>query len=246
MTNLAENIELQTSIELPRHWFVETLKVAMVFAPRKDVRYYLNGVCLRFKTNALAIEATDGHRLFYTEHPMTVPQNLIDTQYLLDIDSLAQLKSFKKASKDEQERICVLHVPEPDSQFMSLVDITGATYQFLTVEGRYPDVDRVMWEEPTENMFDTLNTLKQRALKDNEGKEALLDRIQRLPLVSNQIGINPLYLADLAKLKPLLGKIPRAQMAFKTHTDSILITAYNALNGGKIRVYVMPMKLLDS
>lgn len=39
------------------------LKAVALFAGKKDIRYYLNGVCVTSIDGALGLVATDGHRL---------------------------------------------------------------------------------------------------------------------------------------------------------------------------------------
>lgn len=49
------------------------LKAALVFAPKKDYRYYLNGVLIEWDTETVSVVATDGHRLFAATHPVSEP-----------------------------------------------------------------------------------------------------------------------------------------------------------------------------
>ncbi len=49
------------------------LKAALLFAAKKDVRYYLNGVLIEWDSENVTIVATDGHRLFAATHPVDEP-----------------------------------------------------------------------------------------------------------------------------------------------------------------------------
>lgn len=249
MSNLAENITLETKIKIPREWLVDTLLVAMHFAAKQDVRYYLTGVCVHFQLTGIALIATDGHRLFYNFCPCFIPKNLVDTQYILSLDSLKQLKALPKLTKFQKglgpDLPCTFEVPAPDSRFMTLTDHNEANYQFETIDGKFPDYNRVMWTEELEDPRSSIKHLKERALVKNAGKEEILDLVQRLPsnIADNTIGLNLAYLADLAKLKPITNKYNGGKFQLKSATDSIRITALNHLSSTDIIVYVMPMRL---
>lgn len=49
------------------------LKAALLFAAKKDVRNYLNGVLIEWDHDNVSIVATDGHRLFAATHPVDEP-----------------------------------------------------------------------------------------------------------------------------------------------------------------------------
>lgn len=213
MTNLAEQTELQIRVEFSRHWFVETLKVALNFASKQDIRYYLNGVCIHFKQEEVAIIATDGHRLFYNTHKAFIPENLKDTQYILSRDSLAQLKAMPKLNKNQitADMQCSFEIPEPGGRFINLHDVTGTVYQFEVIDGKFPDYTKVMWSSA--------------------------------PKPTPEIGVNLLYLADLAKLKPLLPKYLGGTIEFKSAKDSMRIVTKNTLSDTDIILYIMPMRI---
>lgn len=212
MNNLAENIELETAIEIPQKWLIDTLKVALNFAAKKDVRYYLNGLLLEFKQNELAIVATDGHRLFFNDIECFIPDNLKGMQYILNRDSLTQLKSFPKVSDEDVN--ATFEIPEPDSRFATIKDYNGQQYMFETIDGKFPDYQRVMWRE---------------RLHEDDSKGVC--------------GINLSYLADLAKLKPIIGKFNGGLMEMKGPNTSIRITAQNTISNTDILVFVMPMRV---
>lgn len=213
MTNLAEKQDTETSVGVSRHWFVDTLKVALNFGGKKDVRYYLNGVCVHFLQNSIAIIATDGHRLFYNEsNPLYVPEHLKDRQFILERDSLALLKSLPKVSGSANDNIlCMLTPPEERDGFFALLDVSGATTQFSCVDGKFPDYNRVMWTDG--------------------------------PKPTTEIGLDLNYVADLAKLKPIISKVAAAKFEFRGANESLRVTVPSTKSDTNIRIILMPMRL---
>lgn len=106
------------------------VKALLVFAARGDVRYYLNGVHVRREGDGVLLEATDGHRLLRVWLHDTLGFDDAGTDLILGRE---QLDMAVKAYKDLYFSGLQLH------------DIT-----LKTIEGRFPDVPRVLGREPRE------------------------------------------------------------------------------------------------
>ena len=105
------------------------LEASHLFRSKADVRYYLNGACF-MPGGKLA--ATDGHRLFMGQHDNELTENAI--------------VSIEKAPhKRYQYAVC-----DTDSglvEFFNDSDARVGTALCKLVDGRYPDVERIMPKE---------------------------------------------------------------------------------------------------
>src|SRR5690606_28927165 len=79
--------------------FFETLKAAMLFCSKEDIRPAMQCINIEFKTDRSIIVATDGHRLFYktikgefNEGEIKVPAVAI--KYLSQIANVNKIKEF--------------------------------------------------------------------------------------------------------------------------------------------------------
>jgi len=111
----------------------KTIKSMLNFAAKKDIRYYLQGVCVTQNARGTYIEATDGHilgRLLIDNTPM--PEN----QITMPSDALIKLKGTKKEGEE------VLHFTV-DGSTVEVISNDG-TSKFLAVDARFPDTDRVI------------------------------------------------------------------------------------------------------
>ena len=118
---------MQTEIKLP---LIKVVKALLVFAARGDVRYYLNGVHVRREGDGVLLEATDGHRLLRVWLTDTLGFDDVGTDLILCRE---QLDMAVKAYKDLRFSGLQLH------------DIN-----LKTLDGRFPDVPRVLGREPRE------------------------------------------------------------------------------------------------
>jgi DNA polymerase III sliding clamp (beta) subunit (PCNA family) len=99
---------------------------AMIFQAKKDVRYYLNGICF---SPDRRVYATDGHRAFIGEHETDgVKENIIVSI------SGPKVSKFEKASIDTESGI------------VSYLDEHGVRVGAgicEVVNGRFPDIERI-------------------------------------------------------------------------------------------------------
>lgn len=105
------------------------LESSHIFRAKKDIRYYLNGVCF-MPGGKLA--ATDGHRLFMGSHENELTENVI-------------VSIEKSPVKQYDHAIC-----DTETGLVEFFDITAQRVGVglcQLVDGRYPDVDRCMPKE---------------------------------------------------------------------------------------------------
>ena len=116
------------NFEIPK---LAWLKAVMLAAAKKDVRYYLNGVVVRNGEMA----ATNGHMLFLIKSESIKS----DGEYIIDNDTLKMIVTAHKGIKGDNR------VEVVDS-----MTTTGANKISITpVDGKFPDVNRVITQEPS-------------------------------------------------------------------------------------------------
>lgn len=107
-----------------------TLKALLLIAPRKDVRYYLNGInCMPLETGGALLQATDGHTLIQVE----VESDGIEENVVLCATSLATVMKMFTAK-----------TPLTLTVSKGVAELNG--FKVETVDGRFPDIQRVMWQ----------------------------------------------------------------------------------------------------
>ena len=103
------------------------LNSALVFAAKKDVRYYLNGLNIYHKNGFIkAIAATDGHCL----------QVLTNST---NVNELGELDSFIVPYDDCKRLVAIFSTEDINS-----VAIDEILKHVKPIDGRYPDVKRVI------------------------------------------------------------------------------------------------------
>jgi len=129
----------------------DTIKALLLVAPKSDIRYYLNGVCVDVRQGTVTLVATDGHRLLAVPVAADDIQSAMDGQYIIPRDVLDAVKPVKVPRsdtlpititlvqpdkyQDEHGRTCV---PPID------VTVTGQTTATTKlIDGRFPDWRRV-------------------------------------------------------------------------------------------------------
>jgi len=110
---------------------------AMIFQAKKDIRYYLNGICFAPDKK---VYSTDGHRAFIGEHDAELTENII-----VSIKG-AKVLSFEKAEIDTDSGLVTYLDDHGVRVGVGLCDV---------VDGRYPDIERVISKfesNPTEEI----------------------------------------------------------------------------------------------
>ena len=115
----------------------DTIKALLLIAPKADIRYYLNGVCVDVRQGTVTLIATDGHRLLAVPVSADNVESATDGQYIIPRDTLDAVKPVKISRGDT--------LPITIEIVESRVTITGATTATnSTMDERFPDWRRVM------------------------------------------------------------------------------------------------------
>ena len=101
----------------------------------QDVRYYLNGLLLELRQNALRAVATDGHRLALSEAQCEIVPGDIN-QIILPRKGVTELSRLLQDS----DQGCNI---ELNSNFIR-VDLGDIVFTSKLIDGRFPDYDRVI------------------------------------------------------------------------------------------------------
>lgn len=132
---------MTTTIDLP----VASLRAAMLFAAKQDVRYYLNGLHIILDgTGSGQIQATDGHRAIVIrlkDVPAVVMSAIIPVDL---VETLLKAKGCKKAT------YAFLYIPanekgDRDAPFTLREPLlSGAGVSGATIDGAFPDMRKVV------------------------------------------------------------------------------------------------------
>ena len=113
----------------------DTIKALLLIAPKSDIRYYLNGVCVDVRNGAATLVATDGHRLLAVPVLADDVESAIDGQYIIARDVLDAVKPCKAGKHSLPLTIEIVD---------ARITITGATTATnSTMDERFPDWRRV-------------------------------------------------------------------------------------------------------
>lgn len=108
------------------------LAALKLFAGDRDIRYYLNGVCVEADIAGATLVATDGHRLAAIRANQDLPRAVTV------VIKNEMLKGIKKASKGD----AILTVGEDDKALTLRHD--GAVYEGIAIDCKYPDWRKVL------------------------------------------------------------------------------------------------------
>ena len=124
---------MKIELTLPKTAFIG----AALCAPKNDVRYYLQGVCLQIRDNHIYTIATDGLHLIAQHHGSAISncgKHLDDLEIIIPLDAI---KSIKKPGKKDLPNLIV--TIDLVNNFYMLGNIV-----FTPIEGKYPDWRRVL------------------------------------------------------------------------------------------------------
>ena len=120
------------------------LRAALLCSAKKDIRYYLQGVCVSINHPEVAmVYGTNGHILFAGQSPIEVIEGPENYGFDLIIPSDAIKAMDKKA-----EFVTLVTIPSLPKNYYVL----GNT-SFQAIDARYPDVSRVI---PSRDAFSEL------------------------------------------------------------------------------------------
>ena len=106
------------------------LEGALIFQARKDVRYYLNGICVKSDGR---VASTDGHRAFVA----TGHDNKITEDVIIKF-SKPPVKSYGHVIADTESGI---------AEYFDFHGLRVGSGLCEVVDGRFPDIDRVFPKE---------------------------------------------------------------------------------------------------
>jgi DNA polymerase III sliding clamp (beta) subunit (PCNA family) len=128
----------------------KVLTACLAIAPKNDVRYYLNGVHFMQDKNGLTIEASDGHQAvrFKSESKFLLDDESAheEIDFILGKEEVAHfVSSLKLATKGALEETVKLTKGECYISF-ACAQILSA--DIATIDGKFPQIDRVIWKQP--------------------------------------------------------------------------------------------------
>ncbi len=117
------------------------LRAVSLFAAVKDIRSYLNGVCVEVTPHAVRLCATNGHVLAVTNTAHDEGEPRPDCgQWIIPSDAIkAGIKCVGKHLS-----VILLNVPDDDSRDGCTLGIPGNAVMFNAIDGRFPDYRRVV------------------------------------------------------------------------------------------------------
>ncbi len=130
-----EDIELVERIRVPEAALKELIERTAFAMAQQDVRYYLNGLLLDLRENALRCVATDGHRLAMCEAPLTTGVQT-RKQIIVPRKGVLELQRLLEGGDREVE----LEVGRNHLRLRR----EDVTFTSKLIDGRFPDYDAVI------------------------------------------------------------------------------------------------------
>ena len=112
------------------------IKALLTAAPKKDIRYYLNGICVDASKDTVVLVATDGHMMLSFPVSADAIEDRINGQFIID---RVDLDAIKPAKAGKHTLPLIIEVDEKG------YTISGATKAVNSlVDGKFPDWRRVV------------------------------------------------------------------------------------------------------
>jgi DNA polymerase III subunit beta len=112
------------------------IKALLTAAPKKDIRYYLNGICVDASKETVVLVATDGHMMLSFPVSADAIEDRINGQFIID---RVDLDAIKPAKAGKHTLPLIIEVDDKG------YTISGATKAVNTlVDGKFPDWRRVV------------------------------------------------------------------------------------------------------
>ena len=115
---------------------LSALKAVNLFSADKDIRYYLMGVRVTATATATRLTATDGHALG-THQSEQQNENVDFVEMIIPNDVIKLIKSASKS-------VDTVVIDTTDGITGTIGSTTGAAVSFKALDGRFPDVQRIM------------------------------------------------------------------------------------------------------
>jgi DNA polymerase III sliding clamp (beta) subunit (PCNA family) len=127
-------------MQISTRTLVTVAKATAIFMAKRDVRHYLMGAHLAKRDGGLIVETTDGHRVAQVRIDCEAGP---DFDVIVGRDSWLAVSKIKTTKKDDSTVSLTV-----DSGKMMLTQTTGATLPLDLIDGKYPNVSRVLRVEP--------------------------------------------------------------------------------------------------
>jgi DNA polymerase-3 subunit beta len=120
----------------------KALRATALFAPEKDVRYYLNGVLIDSTGGEVRLVATDGHTMALYRLREEAPVG----QAILPIEDVKDALKVPRTVADKEHPFEV-ELPTNNAVALPIISIAhgnGTTQKATAIEGRFPDYLHVL------------------------------------------------------------------------------------------------------
>ena len=210
---------MQFKIELGK------LQAANLFASKEETRYYLNGVLFEINGGKLHLISTDGHRLIKIPVEIEGKKKPEDMKFIIPSSLIAKIKKARGADTVE------LSINKDEIT----IAYDGGTFTDKAIDGTFPDYTRVIpdQEAAVKNEKDRRKKLAQKvaAAEFAQGGDVF------------EIGFNPKYLADFAKVNELLGfKGSGVRLNAMDASSPVVVTMGGGMRDQYLAV-LMPMRV---
>lgn len=210
---------MQFKIELGK------LQAANLFASKEETRYYLNGVFFEINGGKLHLISTDGHRLIKIPVEIEGKKKPEDMKFIIPSSLIAKIKKARGADTVE------LTIQKDEIT----ISYDGGTFTDKAIDGTFPDYTRVIPDQDA-----TVKTEQARRKKLAQ-KVAAAEFAQSAGVF--EIGFNPKYLADFAKVNELLGfKGSGVRLSATDEKSPVLVTMGGGMRDQYLAV-LMPMRV---
>jgi DNA polymerase-3 subunit beta len=131
-----DDVDVIERVRVPEAALKELIERTAFAMAQQDVRYYLNGLLLDLRENALRCVATDGHRLALCEAPLPGGGAQTRKQIILPRKGVLELQRLLEGGDRELE----LEVGRNHLR----VNREDVTFTSKLIDGRFPDYDAVI------------------------------------------------------------------------------------------------------
>jgi DNA polymerase III subunit beta len=138
-------------IRLKRSELKQLLERTQFAMAQQDVRYYLNGLLIDVTARRVRAVATDGHRLACSEIER-------DTGVKDPVQAILPRKAILELSRlldNGDEEVCLVVAPG-----QAVIDIDSVRLTTKTIDGRFPDYERVIPENSDKRVLADRDTLR--------------------------------------------------------------------------------------
>lgn len=147
-----DEVETGQSIAIPESTLKQLLDRTHFAMAHQDVRYYLNGLLLAIRSDRLRCVATDGHRLAMSDAAIDLP---VDEPIQAIVPRKAITELVRLLGTSDAELTLQL------SNKHLRLQLPGLNFTTKLIDGRFPDYERVIPENPERRMHAHRDTIRQ-------------------------------------------------------------------------------------